>query len=97
MNDRDEVDCWIYRSARKPETYLYLAGEMATDPVPPGLLGAMQPLELVMQLTLHPERKLARAEVGRVMADLRAHGFYLQMPPNEFEKLSPNVGGSATH
>ncbi|MEM7406975.1 MAG: YcgL domain-containing protein [Pseudomonadota bacterium] len=97
MSDRDELDCWIYRSPRKPETYLYLTGEMATKPVPPGLLAAMAPLELVMQLTLHPERKLARASATRVMADLRAHGFYLQMPPNEFEKLSPNVGGKVTH
>ena len=52
----------------------------------------MLPLELVMQLDLHAERKLARADVEQVMRELKDRGFYLQMPPTEFEKIDPRSG-----
>ena len=86
------VQCWIYRSDKKLETYLYLAKEDGTDAVPEALLRAMLPLELVMQLDLTKERTLARADVVQVMQELRDRGFYLQMPPTEFEKIDPRSG-----
>ena len=54
MVDDKVVPCWIYRSDKKLETYLYLAAEDGTDVVPDALLCAMLPLELVMQLTYTP-------------------------------------------
>ena len=36
---------------------------------------------LVMELRLHPQRALAREEIGQVMNNLRSQGFHLQMPP----------------
>ena len=92
MADDKVVPCWIYRSDKKLETYLYLAAENGTDVVPDALLRAMLPLELVMQLDLHAERKLARADVEQVMRELKDRGFYLQMPPTEFEKIDPRSG-----
>ncbi len=35
-----------------------------------------------MDLELTRERKLARADVNQVMADLQEKGFYLQSPPS---------------
>ena len=89
MSEDPTVHCWIYRSERKDETYLYLAEEDGTDKVPAALLTALEPLTFVMELDLHAGRKLARADVVRVMADLNERGFYLQMPPTEVEKLVP--------
>jgi uncharacterized protein YcgL (UPF0745 family) len=73
--------CWVYRSSRKAELYLYLARKDGFEVVPDGLMKLMGRAELVMELDLHAQRKLARSEVGRVMADLDSRGFYLQMPP----------------
>lgn len=83
----DELTCWVYRSSRKDETYLYLADKDAFDPVPEALLKAMGRLELVLELTLTPERSLAREDVNQVLANLRGQGFHLQMPP----RLTPDL------
>jgi uncharacterized protein YcgL (UPF0745 family) len=34
-----------------------------------------------MTMLLHPERKLARADINKVLADIEEQGYYLQMPP----------------
>jgi uncharacterized protein YcgL (UPF0745 family) len=73
--------CWIYRSTRNGETYLFLPVPDDTSRVPDGLLQILGRLELVMQLTLSPERRLARADAGDVMRALGERGYYLQMPP----------------
>lgn len=77
----DSIDCWIYRSPKKDEMYLYLVAEGAFDQVPSALLQGFGPPQLVMQLTLSPTRSLARVQVSQVMASLREQGFFLQMPP----------------
>jgi len=73
--------CWIYRSPRKDEMYLYLAKEDAFDVLPEALAQRFGIPQFVMQLDLTPERRLARVEVEQVLAALREHGFFLQMPP----------------
>jgi uncharacterized protein YcgL (UPF0745 family) len=73
--------CWIYRSSRKDEMYLYLAAEDTFDQVPDVLLQRFGRPQLVMQLDLTPGRRLARAETAAVIAALREQGFFLQMPP----------------
>ena len=75
------VTCWVYRGTRKDEMYLYLAKEDAVDDLPPGLLERFGTPTLVMELELHPTRKLAREEVAKVMKNLRQQGFHLQLPP----------------
>ena len=75
------MECWIYKSTRRDQTYLYLPAEDDLSRVPAALLEAMGRLELVMTLTLSPERTLARADPRDVMTQLVNRGFYLQMPP----------------
>lgn len=76
-----EQRCWIYKGTRRSDTYLYLAKENGFDAAPKALLEQMGVLELVMELELHPGRKLARANVAEVMSSLRRKGYYLQLPP----------------
>jgi uncharacterized protein YcgL (UPF0745 family) len=75
------LPCWIYRSPRKDEMYLYLEKEDDFSRVPEVLMSRFGTPAKVMQLTLTPQRTLAREDVNRVMANLRAQGFHLQMPP----------------
>ncbi|WP_419621567.1 YcgL domain-containing protein [Thiolapillus sp.] len=35
-----------------------------------------------MELELHPERRLARANAEKVLKQLAEEGYYLQMPPD---------------
>ncbi len=81
------LPCWVYRSPRKQEMYLYLAEEDGFNKVPDALLEKFGQPILVIELELSPERKLAREDVNTVMANLRSQGFHLQLPP----KLQPEL------
>jgi uncharacterized protein YcgL (UPF0745 family) len=73
--------CWIYRSPRKDEMYLYLATADSFEQVPDVLLQRFGRPQLVMQLALTPARRLARVDASTVLAALREQGYFLQMPP----------------
>lgn len=77
----NNLPCWVYRSLRKQEMYLYLAKEDAFDKVPAPLLERFGEPVLVIELELSSERKLAREDVNKVMTHLRTQGYHLQMPP----------------
>ncbi len=75
------MDCWIYRSPKKDEMYVYLSKEKDFNAIPELLLKGFGEPELVMQLTLEAGRTLAREDVSVVMQSLQDNGYYLQMPP----------------
>ena len=81
MNDGSSLPCWIYRSPRKEEMYLYLPVEDDFSAVPQALISRFGTPVKVMELTLTPGRTLAREDVNQVMENLRSQGFHLQMPP----------------
>jgi uncharacterized protein len=71
----------VYRSSRKPEMYLYVDAKEDLHRVPQALLTRFgKPVE-ALSLLLTADRVLARADAARVLADIDAQGFYLQMPP----------------
>ena len=70
----------IYKAKKKQDSYLYIELENDFSRVPEDLLSILGTLEFIMSLELKADRKLARADVKKVMADLKEHGFYLQMP-----------------
>jgi len=80
--------CSIYRSTRVEGMYLYVDKKEDLARVPETLLQQFGGPELAMTLLLHPERKLARADVNRVLDGIAQNGFYLQMPPQDGEQLS---------
>ncbi|MEW8506623.1 MAG: YcgL domain-containing protein [Candidatus Thiodiazotropha sp.] len=75
------VPCWIYRSPRKDEMYLYIAREDDFSCVPEALLVKFGEPEPVMEILLNTQRSLAREDINLVLANLRTQGFHLQMPP----------------
>jgi uncharacterized protein len=75
------IPCWIYKSPRQDEMYLYLATQDGLDVVPPPLLERFGTPQPVMQLDLHAGRSLAREDVAQVMVNLDTRGYHLQMPP----------------
>jgi len=83
--------CTIYRSSKIDEMYLYVDRKEDLARVPEILLERFGKPEPAMALLLHEGRKLARADVAKVMEAVRGQGFYLQMPPEEsdFSVASP--------
>jgi hypothetical protein len=76
-----KVLCDIFKGSRKEEMYLYVARKDGTRRVPSELLNGFGDLKLVTSVVLDVNRQLARTDAGKVLSDIDAHGFYLQLPP----------------
>jgi uncharacterized protein YcgL (UPF0745 family) len=77
------MQCFVYKSLRKVDTYVYLRERDAFGLLPPTLKDGLGTLSFVLELTLSPDRRLAREDVTTVIANLRGPGFHLQLPPLE--------------
>lgn len=71
----------IYRSTREEGLYLYVDKTENLSRVPEALLKQFGKPKLAMTLSLHKDRKLARADVSKVLEAIETQGFYLQLPP----------------
>jgi uncharacterized protein YcgL (UPF0745 family) len=73
---------YIYKSSRKDELYLYLAKKDDFTDVPQALYNSMGKAPIfVMELSLTPEKPLARENVITVIKNLQSQGYHVQMPP----------------
>lgn len=73
--------CFIYKSLKKNELYLYLNKKDDFSALPEELFNSLGKLQFVMELQLTPERKLAREEAKKVISSIENRGFFIQMPP----------------
>ena len=77
------MKCTVFRSSLKDFTYIYLLAGHDFDDLPDSLRDVFGQPEVVMDLELTPERKLAYADVRQVMENLSEQGYHLQLPPKE--------------
>ena len=71
----------VFKSLKKLDTYLYVSKLQDFEDLPSALRNSFGQYELVLEMELSPERKLARADTNQVLADIALKGFYLQLPP----------------
>ncbi len=75
------MQCFVYKSLKKNEAYLYLRVRDDFDVVPEALRNMMGTMQFVLELELSPARKLARVDAVSVITQLQSAGFFVQMPP----------------
>ena len=78
---------FVYKSLRKPGTYLYLREKDAFSLLPDVVRQPLGPLELALEFELTETRKLARADAAVVLVNLVTRGFHLQMPETALDPL----------
>ena len=71
--------CHIYRSSRKPDTYLYLVDKDDFSVIPEDLLRVFGLPEFSFSFDLAQERELARENTGEVLDNLANQGYHLQL------------------
>jgi hypothetical protein len=81
------MQAFVYKSLRKPDTYLYLRERDAFGLLPEAVRAPLGALAFVMELALTPERRLARVDARVVRDNLAAHGFHLQFPETQLDPL----------
>lgn len=79
--------CFVYRSSKHQEMYLYLPEKEQFDDVPASLMQLIGSVEFSFEFELNAEKKLLRYESVEVMRNLRDNGFFLQMPPNGYRSV----------
>lgn len=74
--------CFIYRSSKKSEMYLYTLIKDDFTAIPEQLMNVFGKPEFSMMVNLKQRTKLARADIEKVREQLNEDGYYLQMPPS---------------
>ncbi|MEE8495592.1 MAG: YcgL domain-containing protein [Xanthomonadales bacterium] len=75
------MNCRIFRSEKKDETYLFLAADQSLEELPEDLRKTFGEPVFVMALKLSSSSKLARVETQSVLESLHERGYFLQLPP----------------
>ena len=86
---------YVYKSLRKPDTYVYLAERDDFARLPEPLRTQMGRLQFVLEVALTPERKLAQENPEVVRHNLAARGFHLQFPPTVADPMTDDWGTDA--
>jgi uncharacterized protein YcgL (UPF0745 family) len=73
----------VFRSTKKPDTYLYVKRGQAWDELPESLKVIFGTPVHAMDLILTPERKLARTSGKQVLDAIDDKAFFLQMPEEQ--------------
>lgn len=81
MTAPQAIPCYVYKSRRKADTYVYLREREGFAVLPPDLAQALGELTFVLEFVLTPERTLARERAEVVLDHLASQGFHLQLPP----------------
>ena len=71
--------CHIYRSNRKPDTFLYLVNKDDFSEVPDALMGIFGEPEFSFSFDLLANKKLAKENTKEVLSNLKAQGYHLQL------------------
>jgi len=77
------MQCVVYRSKRKVDTYLFAEHQDTFARVPQPLTDMLGALEFVIAFDPTPRRALARAKSRGIIDSPIAKGYYLQLPPGD--------------
>ena len=81
MTIPDAMEVEVFKTARRPDTFLFLPEGLPPNEWPDGLEAVFMPAERVLSLTLTAEQRLAAQSATRVMEEIAAKGYFLQLPP----------------
>lgn len=76
------MKCYVYKSLKRPDTYLYLNRKGGFDALPDKMMDLFGGPQLVLEFELVEGRALAHADSAQVMTKLNEQGYYLQIPLN---------------
>lgn len=77
------MQCFVYRSRKKQNTYLFLPEHDDFSTVPESLMQLFGEAEFSFKFDLQPGRKLMLADAEEVMRNLNENGYFLQLPPGD--------------
>jgi len=83
------MNCKIYKSLKKQDTYVYMASSDDFNVLPQELINMLGKLELVMEIELTHQTKLSQESALDVINRIKENGFFIQLPRQE--KKEPEI------
>ncbi|MCW8806926.1 MAG: YcgL domain-containing protein [Rhodanobacter sp.] len=77
------MQCFVYASARKIDSYLWLAQRDDFERLPEAMVSMLGDLRFVLEVQLDGQRRLPVEDAEQVLEHLRTQGWHLQLPPPE--------------
>lgn len=84
MSKPAAITCYVYRSLKKENTYLYVAKKDEFEHVPESLMNVFGEGEFCLEFEHTPTRKLSQEDPKQVFDNLVEQGFHLQLPNEDF-------------
>ena len=84
------MQCVIYKSLTRNDTYLFIEREDDFSRVPQALLDLLGQMEFVMELELTETRSLAQVDPDQVCKLLAEQGYYVQLPRSLTSGVTPH-------
>lgn len=81
------MQCYIYKSPVRKQTYLYLSDKDDFSMLPEALLSLFGEPEFSFDFNLSADKKLFQEDVTTVRTNLQGQGYHLQMPEKDIESL----------
>ena len=77
------MNCYVYRSSRKKQTYLFIPEKDNFNSVPESLLKLFGQAEFSFDFDLTSERKMVLVDSSEVIRNIQENGYFLQLPPGD--------------
>ena len=87
------MQCYVYKSRKHPDMYLYLRSQNDFGQIPEALLERFGKPEFVLEFDLAKRQALGREDIAIVKHNLETTGYHLQLP----EKISTPEPISSRH
>ncbi|WFE69736.1 YcgL domain-containing protein [Thiomicrospira sp. R3] len=84
----EKITVCAYKSNKKEELYVFVDQTKGLDTLPAEFLVMFGETQFVTEFELTPTRRLGREDPAKVYEAIKSKGYFVQMPPNEIEKLS---------
>lgn len=79
------MQCFVYRSPRRENTFLYLKDKDDFSVIPDALIRVFGQPEYSFEFELSKDRKMVKENPEEVITNLKDRGFHLQMPAENQE------------
>lgn len=83
------MQCYVYKSLKKYDTYLYTTQKDDFSNIPDALLKLLGQYTFVMDFDITNREKLGREDIDTVIQNLQSQGYHLQMPETIPESILP--------
>lgn len=77
------MQCYVYRSKHRHQTYLFLPKADDFSEVPESLTKLLGETEFSFRFELTETRQLILADAAEVLRNINENGFFLQLPPGD--------------